>query len=96
MKTFLAKFLEKTPKQVIQADDQERAAFFKKLTKGNKDPTLAEMKAALADAGDAGLEPGHARPSRKGTAKHMLSLLMPEAPGSEAEGEETGKGSDDD
>ena len=96
MKTFLAKYLEKTPKQVIGADDEERAAFYKKLTKGNKDPTLAEMKAALADAGDAGLEPGHARPSRKGTAKHMLSLLMPEAPGSEAEGEETGEGSGSD
>ena len=91
MKSFLVKFLEKTPKQVIEASDEERSDFLKKLTKGNKDPTLAEMKAALADAGDAGLEPGHARPSRKGTAKHLLSLLMPDSEdeGEEEEGEET-------
>ena len=80
--------MDKTPDQrSIQADDEERAAFLRSSPRGTRTPSLAVMKEALAATGDAGLEPGPGRPSRKGTAKHMLDLLLPEeAPEASASG----------
>ena len=53
MKTFLATYLSKSPEQVIEADETERAEFYKILIK-NKEPTFAELKEALKEAGEAG------------------------------------------
>ena len=77
MKSFLAKYLEKTPEQVIEADEEDRKQFMKVLVKG-KDPSLAEMKKALAAAGEEGVELGGGRETKKGTAAHLLKLLAPE------------------
>ena len=91
MKTFLASYLSKTPEQVIEADEDARAEYYKILTSG-KEPSLAAMKEALQEAGEAGVEAA-TRPSRKGTAKLLLDILMVEQDANEdsaneAEGEE--------
>jgi hypothetical protein len=86
MQTLLAKYLSKTPEEVIEAGEEQRAEFFKILTRG-KEPTLAELKDALAEAGAAGVEVS-TRPSRKGTARLLLDLMMLEQDEAEEDAEE--------
>jgi hypothetical protein len=86
MKTFLASYLSKTPEQVIEADDDARAEYYKILISG-KEPSLAAMKEALQEAGEAGVEAA-TRPSRKGTAKLLLDILKAEQDATEDSADE--------